>query len=154
MGHPVVLGAVGLVGSAVSAYGAYQSGQAQSAAANYQAQVAMNNAAIARQNAGLEIASGEQQATTMGLRTRAVVGQEKASQGAAGVNVNRGTAVDVRAGAEEMGMLDALTIRSNAARRAYGYQVAATSNVAQSQLLQMQGQQAQTAGDIGAFSSL
>src|SRR5438105_13935949 len=105
MGIPAVLGAVGLAGSAVSAFGAYEAGTAQSQAAAYQAQVAQNNAQIARQNANLEIASGEQQTTIAGLRTRAAVGQEKASQGAAGVDVNKGSAVDVRAGQEEMGML-------------------------------------------------
>jgi hypothetical protein len=154
MGLPLVLAGVGLAGTALSAYGSYEQGQAQSASAQYQAQVAANNAKIARQNAVLEIQSGETQATNVGLKTRAVVGQEKATQGASGVNVNKGSAVDVRAGTEETGMLDALTVRSNAARRAYGYQVSATSDTAQSQLLQRQSEQAETAGDIGAFASL
>jgi hypothetical protein len=151
---PVSLAVIGAAGAGMSAIGSYEQGQAKSQAAMYQAQVAANNAAIARQNAVFEIQGGETEATNVGLRIRAAIGAEKARQGASGINVNKGTAVDVRAGTEELGMLDALTVRSNAARKAYGYQVSATSDVAQSGLLQMEGSQAQEAGDIGAAASL
>lgn len=154
MGIPVALAGLGLAGGLMSAYGAYEQGQAKAQAAQYQAAVAANNAAIARRNAVIEMQAGETEATNVGLKTRAAVGAEKARQGAAGVMVDRGSAAAVREGTEEMGMLDALTIRSNAARKAYGYQVAATSDTAQAGLLKMEGEQAETAGDIGAFSSL
>jgi hypothetical protein len=150
---PVAL-AAGIAGSAVSAYGAYESGQANSAAAAYQSAVAANNAQIAQQNSRLDIQAGETASFNQGLKTRAAVGQEKAAQGASGIDVNTGSAPAVRAGTAQMGMLDALTIRSNAAKEAYGQEVQATSDTAQSQLDTMESEQASTAGDIGAVGSL
>lgn len=152
MGLPLL--GVGLAGTALGAFGAYESGQAQSAAANYQAQVAANNANIARQNASFESAAGESKLVTEGLKTRALVGKEKANTAASGVDVNAGSTAAVRAGTQEMGLLDALTIRSNAAKQAWAQEVQATSDQAQSQLYKFEGSQAQTAGDIGAAASL
>lgn len=154
MGLPAAALGVGILGAGVSAYGSYESGQAQAQAAAYQAQVAANNAAVARENASMESAAGEAAATTKGLQTRATVGKEKAYAGASGIDVNTGSTANVRAGTEEMGMLDALTIRSNAAKQAWAQEVQSTSDTAQSQLLQYEGQQAATAGEIGAVGSL
>jgi hypothetical protein len=152
MGIPLMV--AGLAGTAISAFGQYQSGQANSAAAAYQAQVAANNANIARQNASMESAAGETAVTTKGLQTRAAIGKEKAYAGTSGVDVNTGSTASVRGATEEMGMLDALTLRSNAAKKAWASEVTATSDTAQSQLDTMQSEQAKTAGDIGAAGSL
>jgi hypothetical protein len=142
-----------LAGTGISALGAYEGGQATSAAAAYQAQVALNNAAIARQNAELAMSSGEQQVGIQGMKTRAAVGTEKAGEAASGVDVNRGSFVSARAGTAELGALDALTIRSNAAKNAYGYQAQATGDVAQGQLYSMESKQASEAGDISALGT-
>lgn len=150
---PVIATVAGLAGGAVSAYGQYESGQATSAAASYQAQVAANNAAIARQNAELSMQAGEQQAGISEMRTRANVGTTKAGQAASGVDVNSASSTNVRAGEAEIGQLDALTIRSNAAKQAYGYEVAATSDTAQSQLESMEASNAKTAGTLGALGT-
>lgn len=152
MGVPLLV--AGAIGTAMSAAGQIEAGQATANADAYKAQVAANNAAIARQNATLDIQSGEIAAVNSGLKTRAKVGQEKAAQGASGIDVNTGSAAMVRAGTEELGMMDALTIRSNAAKKAWTDQVEATSDTAQSQLDTMAGEQAETAGTIGGISSL
>lgn len=141
-------------GTVLQADAAYQSGQAKAASSAYQSQVAANNARIAQQDATLEIQAGETAAFNRGMKTRAQVGQEKAAQGAAGIDVNTGSAVDVRAGTEELGMLDALTIRSDAAKRAYARQVEATSDTAQAKLLEQQSQQEEDAGALGAAATL
>jgi hypothetical protein len=154
MGLPAALLGIGLAGTAVNAYGQYEAGQAQSEAAAYQAQVAANNAAIARQNASMESAAGEAQTVAKGLQTRALIGKERAYAGASGVDTNVGSAAAVRAGTEQMGMLDALTIRSNAAKRAWASEVQATSEEAQSQLYQFERSQAAAAGGIAAAGSL
>lgn len=154
MGLPAVMLGVGLAGTAVSAYGQYEAGQAQSEAAAYQAQVALNNAAIARQNASMESAAGETASVNKGLQTRATVGKAKAYAGTSGIDVNTGSAATARGGIEEMGLLDQLTTRSNAAKKAWASEVQATSDQAQSQLYQFESSQAQTAGGIGAVGSL
>lgn len=151
---PASLAVMGLVGGAVSAAGAVESGYAKSEAAAYQSQVAANNAKIVQQDATLDIQAGEVAAVNQGLKTRARVGQEKASQGAAGIDVNSGSAVDVRAGTEELGMLDALTVRSDAAKRAYTKEVEATSDTAQSQLLTAESEQDVTAGWMSGAGTL
>jgi hypothetical protein len=153
---PVSLALIGMgvAGTATSAFGSYESGQATKANDQYQAIVAQNNALIAKQNAAWDIQSGDTAATNQGLRTRAQVGTQKASQGAAGVDVNTGSAPTVRAGTEAMGMLDAMTIRSNAAKQAYSAQVQASNDTAQSQLDTSAGEQAGIAGDIGAAGGL
>jgi hypothetical protein len=143
----------GLAGAGISAAGQYGSMQAQSANAAYQAQVAAMNSKIALSNAAMATQSGEISAANQGMKTRSAVGSIQAAQGASGVDVNSGSAPKVRAAAAEVGTMDALTIRSNAAKQAYGYQVAATGDTAESQLLESESQQASAAAPIGALGS-
>lgn len=152
---PISLTMMAAAGGAVlSAAGSYESGKAGKNAADYQAQVAANNAQIATQNETLAIESGEQTASNQSMKTRATVGATVAGQGASGVDVNSKSFTDVRAGEAELGHLDALTIRSNAARQAYGYAVKAVSETAQSKLDTSMGEQSMLSGEIGAASSL
>jgi hypothetical protein len=150
---PVISLVAGLAGAGVSALGSYESGRAQSEAAAYQAQVARNNAVIAQQNANLGIQSGEVQASNAAMQTRSVIGATKAGEAASGVDVNSGSFVNVRASESELGALDALTLRSNAAKQAYGYEVAATSEEGQAGLYGLQSTQASQAGQIGALGT-
>lgn len=150
-----VMGMVtGAIGSGVSAVGQISAGNAKAQNAAYQSQVAANNAKVAQQDATLEIQAGEVASFNQGLKTRAKVGSEKAAQGAAGIDVNTGSAVDVRAGTEELGMLDALTLRSDASKRAYAKQVEASNDNAQSGLLTAEASQDETAGELGAAGTL
>jgi hypothetical protein len=151
MGLPLAI--LGIAGAGVSAYGAYSQGQAQAANARYQAQVAANNAEIARANAALSAASGAAKESAQGMKTAQSVGGIKAGQGASGIDPNTGSAADTRVAASKLGALDALTIRSNTSREAYGYEVAAVNDTAQSQLLQSEASQASMAGDIGALGT-
>lgn len=147
------LGASAL-GGVTGAVGAYQQGQAEAGAARYNASMARQNAAIAEQNAAIAGQSGEQQAAMQEQKTRATVGAIKAGQAAAGVDVSTGSAVDVRSSAAELGELDALTVRSNAAREAFGYRQQAVGMKAESALDEYQAETAGTAGEIGAASTL
>jgi hypothetical protein len=151
---PVSLAVIGLAGSAITAGGQYASGQAQSAAAAYQSVVAQNNANIAKQNASMESAAGETAVTNKGLQARATVGKAKAYAGTSGVDPNTGSTKTVQGGVEEMGMLDALTTRSNAAKKAWASEVQATSEEAQSKLYDFESDTAAVGGDIGAAGSL
>jgi hypothetical protein len=149
---PVMLVA-GVAGAGLSAAGTYGSMEAASKNAAYQAQVAANNATIAMKNAAMDTQSGEIAASNQGLKTRAAVGKTLAQQGASGVDVNTGSAPKVRAAESELGALDAMTIRSNAAKKAYSDTVAATSDTAESQLLTSESDQAATAAPISALGN-
>lgn len=151
---PVSMAVIGGLGVATQAFGSLESGRATAQADSYRAQVAANNAALARQQGTLDIQAGEIQAQEHGLKTRATVGQEKAAQGAAGIDINSGSAADVRAGTAATGIVDMSAIRSNAAKKAYADEVQANSDTAQGQLDTMAGEQAETGAEIGAAGTL
>ncbi len=146
--------AASVAGTAASVSAAQQAGQANAAALQYQAQVAKNNQDIANQLADRATLAGESQVDTKRLQTANIIGGELASEAASGLDVNKGSAVDVRSSAAEMGELDALTIRNNAAMTAYGYKTQGLSYGSQAQLDQAGSQNALTAGNLNAFSSL
>ena len=146
--------AASALGGVVQAFGSIQQGQAQSQAAAYNAQVAQQNAQIQQQNATWAAQSGEEQAAAQEQRTRAQVGAIKAAEAADNIDVNSGSAVDVRSSAAELGELSALNIRSNAAKQAYGYETQSWNAQAQANLDQANAAYAQQAGEIGAASDL
>ena len=146
--------AAGAVGAGVSAVGSYNSMEANSANAAFQAQVAANNAKIEMQNFGLQIQSGEEQVANQEMKMRSEIGTTKAGQAASGVDVNSGSALATRAGEAEVGTLNAMTLRSNSARQAYGYEVAATSDTAESELLTQESEQASNAAPWAAMGSM
>lgn len=149
------LGTIGtVVSTGLSVIGALQQGRAASASAKYNAGVAANNAEIAKRNASATMAAGDTEANMVQRKTRSTVGSLKTDQAASGIDVNSKSAVDVRSSASELGMLDALSVRSNAARRAYGYQTDAASYSAQSQLDRFEASNASTAGYLNAGATL
>lgn len=147
---PVLSAAGGVIG----AIGSIGAGQSQKAAYEYQAQVQANNAIIQRQNAQWAEQSGGAAQERQLLQNRATVGAIKSAQAASGLDVNIGSPVDVRASAAELGELDALTIGSNTARQVYGYETAAQGADASSVMSRRAGSAAETAGYLGAFTSL
>lgn len=156
MADPVT--AIGLgstaLGGITGAIGSIFGGDAQAAMYRYQAGIAQMNAQIARQNASYEMALGETQAQMEGMKTRAQISQTRASQGAGGLDVNTGTNASVRQSELELGQFDQSMIRSNAARRAYGDEVEAVQDTAQSQLDMYAAKTSQTSGFLGAFTSI
>lgn len=146
--------ALSAVGTGVGVMGSLQTAAAQQASAKYQAQVAAGDQQIALQNASFAANSGEEQAAVQEQKTRTQEGEILASQASSGVDVNSTTASDVRTSEEKLGALDADTIRSNAARQAYGYQTQATNFENAESADVAQGENAETAGGIGAATSL
>lgn len=153
---PISLAMMGAAigGGLVKAGGAMAAGDAANNAAMYRAQVAENNAKIAEQNVQWAEQAGAAKEGMQNMKTAQTVGGIKTAQGASGVNLDTGSAADVRAAAAALGELDALTIRSNTAREAYGYRVQGQSDKAQAELDRMQGAEAQRAGKVSALSSL
>lgn len=142
------------MGSISSAMGSSQSAGAQAGAYTYNSEIAQQNQEIANQNAELASESGEQQAAAQELKNRATVGSIKANQAASGIDVNQGSAVDVRASAAELGQLDAMNIRAEAARQAYAYQNQAQSYGEQSALDLASASNAKGAGRISETSTI
>jgi hypothetical protein len=156
MGLPIPLLAVGLsaVGTGISALGAIKQGNALSAMSNYQAQVEANNAKIAAQYAENATQTGESQAYTQGLKERQQEEAVTAGLAAGNVDVNTGSAAQVRQSAREVGQLDVETVRQQAALQAYGYRVQQTGFQAQSQLETAQAGFESTAGWLAGAGTL
>lgn len=152
MGLPAL--GLSLAGGVVGGLGKIMGGEAAADAANYRAQVAENNAIIARYNAESAAQTGELDVGRQGMRARANMGAIRAGMGASGVSVNSGSYADVQSAAAELAELDALTIRSDAARKAYGYTIEEKSQKAQADLYRAEGENARRAGLIGGFGSM
>jgi hypothetical protein len=146
--------ALAVVAAATSAYGAETSAQASSANASYQAQVAKNNQDIANVNAQQAGQAGEAKLQQQQLGTQQRMGAIKAAIASHGVDPNSGSEADVLQGQDEKEQADALTIRSNTAKEVYGYQTQGSNFAAEAGLLESESDQALTAGNIGAASSL
>ena len=154
-GTAATLGTIAsIVGTGMSVFGALQSGKAASDSAKYQAAVAANNATIAQQNATRAGQEGEQQAFIAEQKNRAKVGALMADQAASGIDVNKGSALDIRQSEAQVGQLDAMTIRANAAQKAYGYQVDSASQTANAGMYKAEAKSAKTASYINAATIL
>lgn len=164
-----VTSAVAAVASvSMSAYGMYAQGQQQQKQAEYQAAVANNNAIVAEQNAQIQDRAA-QDALNRGrieeqqhrLKVAQMKGTQRSALAASGVEVDSGSALDMVADTAMMGEMDALTIRNNAERESYNFQVGAYNARAQagnfraeSGLLSMSGANAARNGTWGAATTL
>lgn len=153
MGPEVALGMQG-VSTVLGAVGGMQSGQASSAAAKYQAQVARNNAQIAQQNAEYASQAGETAAQTQDLKNRATQGSIAAAQSASGLSFDSPSLVDVRSGAAQIGRLDTANVAQNAALRTRRELVQAGYYESEAGLQERKASDATTAGTMTAFGSL
>src|SRR5437879_3754547 len=160
MADPISLGllavsAVGTVaGGLTQAAGARAAGDAQARQYQYQAGVADMNKKVADQNRDYAFAAGEVEAQQSGMKTRQEIGTQKTIQSASNLDVNTGSGADVRESQGAVGQENQNLIRSNAARRAYGYEVEAANATAQGQVYRMSADNARTAADYKVASSI
>lgn len=143
-----------VIGAGVSAYGAYAGGQAQQSMFNYQARVAQINAGIAQEQARAETIAGDIRAQQSGIKTAERVGMTRAAMAAGGLDLGTGSPKSVISSEEEIGQFDQASIRNDAARRDYGYNVAAFGDQAQSSLDIAAGEGAVQAADVNVGTSL
>lgn len=101
--------------TAVSAVGAIKQGQAQQAAAQYQADTAAENARITE-------AQGNQAAAQHQIETQRKIGAAMAAYGASGVDMGIGTPGDYMADMVRTATLDRLTLKYNYRMKALGYE--------------------------------
>lgn len=144
----------GVAGAGISAAGAVEGGQATANAANYNAQVAKNNATIANQNADYVVAAGQEAASNESRKNAAQSGKIKATQAASGVDVNTGSSKDVQVSERETGQLDSETVLNNSELKAYGYRSQATGFEATAGLETAEAEQAPIGADLTAAGGL
>jgi len=85
-----------VAGTAAEAAGAIYGGLGAKAAGDYKAAVAQRNAQYALQNAAMTRAETSMQVGIVGLKGAQELGQQKVAQSGTGLDVNTGTAANVR----------------------------------------------------------
>lgn len=144
-------------GAATSAYGsikagrqAREQGQANQAAAESQAQLSDYNASVAELQATDAEQRGDEEANKYRAGVRSIIGEQRTGLAASGVEVGSGSALDVQADAAFLGELDALTVKTNAAREAWGFKVQATDLRKRAEITRREGAYAAAAGEDAA----
>lgn len=127
-------------GTALSAFSNMKAGSEQK-------KMFERNAGFAEWQAADATTRGQVNETRQRQSTEQVIGAQRTSLATQGVDVNSGSSLDVQADASYLGELDALTIRSNAAKESYGYKV-------QAEDYRKRGQYAKQEGDMNAVQSI
>ena len=138
----------------LGAAGSIQQGQAAAKAAKYNNQVAEMNATISERRAKDAVERGATEEQKKRQQVQQVLGQQQAAMAANGVDLTFGSPLDTIVDTAVLGELDALTIRSNAYRESYDYQVDAANKRAGGQLALMEGKAAKTAGYLDGFGTI
>lgn len=102
---------------------AKRAGQKQREASESEAQLAEFNADVADVQAQDALERGADEESRFRSSVRSMIGSQRTAFAAGGIDVGFGSAVDVQADTAFLGEQDALQIRTNAAREAWGYKV-------------------------------
>lgn len=122
MCEPVTIGLM-VASTLASARGAYVQSKAAQGQANYQAGVARNNATMAEYAAKDAIERGGEAANRSNQQYRQLRGKQVVTMAANGIDIGEGSAQSILDDTDTLASIDATTIRNNAARQAWGYQV-------------------------------
>ena len=149
------------VGDWKSGSAAARAGEAQQRVAESQAGLSEYNAQVADLQAQDAIERGAEDESRFRTGVRNMVGKQRTGFAGAGIDVSYGTPVDVVADTAFMGELDARTIRTNAVREAWGFQVQGEDLRERARIARMEGAQAleagkaaRTAARIGAVAGI
>lgn len=141
-------------GTLNQAMGQKQAAEAESQMYNYQAAVDRNNAKIAEWQAQ----DAEKRGKEEERKRRILTGQQKGTQRTAfaanGIDLGSESVAETLADTEMIGEMDALTIRSNAKREAYGYRVQGSNYNASAVNNQYAAKNSKTAGKMAATNTI
>ena len=124
---------IGQIGGGLSsAVGGYYSANSQKSSLQFQSDIAGINASavqtvgdfnarIDEMGAQSALAAGQQQVAAQTLKAGQVMGAQRASLAANGVDLGQGSAAEVQASTSIMKDIDSNTIQANAIRNAWGY---------------------------------
>lgn len=168
MGFATTALVLSLAGTGLSAWGQWRAGkeakkvgEAQRDAAESSAGLSDYNANVAELQAADAVDRGEEAEQQYRSTIRRTVATQRVGFAASNIDVGFGSALDVQADVAYLGELDALTIRTNAAREAWGYQVQAQDNRLRGDIqrregvmLEAAGRSNQTAARLGAVGTV
>jgi hypothetical protein len=134
--------ALGIASLAATVLGGVQTAQAQSAAAAAQEAQAKENAKAADAQARNTVLAAQVEEDRRRAQTRAMLAAQRAAFAANNVDMSMGTPMDLLGDTAAIGEQDALTIRANAARQAWGYKVDANNYLNEGKVAKAAGQNA------------
>lgn len=102
---------------------AMRQGKAARAEGDFAARQQSINAALAAMQANDALARGEEDVSRLKGETKQLQGAQRTAIAAAGIDASVGSAAEILRDTNYLGELDALTIRNNARREAWGFQV-------------------------------
>jgi len=129
-----------MVGIGTKAFAEHQSG-------SYQKKIAEFNAEIANEQADNAIERGRRQEFTLRQDYAQLQGKQRAIMAAQGLNLEEDTALNIQMDARRQEEIDILTLRNNAMMEAWGYQVNAYDYT-------QRGEYASKAGNMAAFTTV
>lgn len=132
--------ALQISGALTSSYSQYQMGKARKTISETNERIAEMRAKMARKRGGAAEARSRQ-------RLKKIIGKQRAALAAQGISLEGGSAQDIQREARVVSELDALTIKTNAAREAFGFESAARA-------ASMEGRLAEQQAKIGAATTL
>jgi hypothetical protein len=131
MGAGAVLG-LGQAGLALNQ--ANEQAKAQEAQGRYQQSMAEVNAMYADLQGKDAIRRGDAAATAIRKRGKQVIGAQRAALAAQGVVLDSGSALELQEETAELSAIDALTVKNNAWREAWGFKAETQAATAQGQM--------------------
>jgi len=124
MGASGALMAASVATSAIStATTAYTQSEALKMQGDYQKSVMEQNRKLAEFQAEDAVRRGDKESKELKKKVKVLIGSQRAAMAAQGIDIESGSALDVQADTAAFGASDALTIRNNAWREAWGYRV-------------------------------
>lgn len=159
---------ISALGTAVTAYGQYRAakqqkkagetaaaaqekaGAAAREASESQAELADYNAQVAELQATDAVDRGAESESRFRTQVRKTIGEQRAGFAGGNIDVSYGSAVDVQADAAFLGEMDALQIRTNAAREAWGFKVQAEDYRRRGEIMRKEGLNAEAAARLNA----
>jgi hypothetical protein len=135
----VVAAVASIAVSTLSAVGQLKQAQAARKQGNYVGAIEDQNAKFSEMQADDAIARGYEAAFKRRIETNQLAGTSRAAMAAQGIDVNTGSALDIQENNQRIGELDMVTIKNNAARQAWGYQVEALQHRQQAHLARIGG---------------
>lgn len=131
----------GGAGSALATAGnAYTQANAYALQGKYGRTMGNLNARMAGIQADDALMAGDREAQRLGIRTRQLIGEQRASAAAQGVSVNSGSPLALQADTAALSALDQATIRNNAWKQAMGLRMQSSSDYARAQMAYRSGQ--------------
>ena len=143
-----------IAGTAISARGQIKAGKAAKAAGESAAKREEFNAQVAEQQAADALVRGADEESRFRTSVRGLLGTQRTGFAGGNVVVGVGSARDVTRDAARLGDLDALQIRANAKREAYGYRMEAEDRRMAADVARKGGNAGATAAKWGAATTV